>query len=157
MKFAYYGFEFAIPKDWNVTFDKKTNYSSGMVNFETPGKLRMEHIWDSLDKYSKKHATLEAFMKSYFDGLRANKTYKDLNVIEEASNDGDHEVSRHEFSYSIKQPFSKPVPNKVLGMTMYCKSTNRFIIVFSSLNQAKENIEEPLLKDAMRSFSCVHE
>ncbi len=157
MKFAYYGFEFTIPKEWNVTFDKKTNYGSGMVNFETPGKIRLEHIWDSLEKYSKKHATLEAFMKSYFDSLRANKTYKCLNVIEEASIGGDHEISRHEFSYTIKQTLSKAMPMKVLGMTMYCKATNRFIIVFSSLNQSKEIPEEPQLRDVLKSFSCIHE
>ncbi len=156
MKFAYYGFELSIPKEWVATFDKKSNYGAGMVSFATPGKLRLEHIWDSLEKQSKKHATLADFMKSYFDSLRANKSYRDLSIVEAPSVDGDHETNLHEFSCTVKRPI-KTASTQVLGLSMYCRATNRFVIVFSSLDSKKENPESPQIREAMKSFRCVHE
>jgi len=156
MKFAYYGFELTIPKEWVATFGRKTNYGSGMVNFMTPGKLRVEHIWDSLEKQTKKHATLADFMKSYFDSLRANRSYKDLNVVEAPSIDGDHEMNQHEFSCTMKRAI-KTNSMQILGTAMYCRATNRFVIVYSSLDQKKENPEAPQIREAIKSFRCVHE
>ncbi|HRR54816.1 MAG TPA: hypothetical protein P5290_05680 [Candidatus Methanomethylicus sp.] len=156
MKFAYYGFELSIPKEWVANFDKKSNYGAGMVSFVTPGKLRLEHIWDSLEKQAKKHATLADFMKSYFDSLRANKSYKDLNIVDAPSVDGDHETNLHEFSCTVKRPI-KTTSTQILGLAMYCRATNRFVIVFSSLDPKKENPESPQIREAMKGFRCVHE
>lgn len=153
--FCYYDFELTVPKEWVVAFDRKSNYNAGIVYFTTPTNGRLDHVWDKLDKYTKKHPNIDAFMKSYFDVLRNNRNIKELNMTEgQKTTDDNHELFPHEISYTLKTPLSKALKQKLIGNTLYCKKTNRFVAVYTSLNTNKENPDEASLREAIKSFIC---
>ena len=157
LKFCYYDFELSVPKDWVATFEKKVTYQSGMAYFTTPNNYKLDHFWDKLEKYTAKNPTAESFMKSYFDGLKKNKNLKELNIIEGSPVVNDcHETFPHEITYAIKAPLplTKTVKQKIIGNTIYCKATNRFIAIYTAFDTKKDNPDENAQREVIKSFTC---
>uniref|UniRef100_A0A7C3N5T7 DUF1795 domain-containing protein n=1 Tax=Candidatus Methanomethylicus mesodigestus TaxID=1867258 RepID=A0A7C3N5T7_9CREN len=155
LRFSYYGFDLEIPMGWILSFDKKTKYESGIASFLTPMNFRLDHLWDNLEKYQKKNPTLESFMSAYYDSLRKNKGMKELQISSDPPTiTEDHEILSHEISYTYRAPLGRAVSRKIIGKTIFCKKTNRFIAVYTAYDTKKENPEETALRESIAKFSC---
>jgi len=155
MKFSCYDFNVVVPNEWKVAIDKKSQYGSGIISIATSKGVSLDIVWEDLDRYKAKAPTVEAFINNYFDEMKNNRNIKSLETVKGTPVAADeHEVLPHEFTYEYKQPLSRGVSLKIVGLSMYCLHSNRFVVVYSKMDPKKENPDEAAIRDAMKTFGC---
>jgi len=50
---------------------------------------------------------------------------------------------------------SRGVTLKIIGLSMYCLHINRFVVVYSKSDPKKENPDESLVRDIIKTFICI--
>ena len=155
MRFSCYDFNTVLPNDWKVAIDKKSQYGSGIISFITPKGIALDIVWEGLDRYKVKAPTVEAFINNYFDEMKKNRNIKSLEVVKGIPATADeHETFPHEFTYEYKQPLSRGVSLKIVGLSMYCLHSNRFVVVYSKSDPKKENPDEAAIREVIKTFGC---
>lgn len=155
LRFALYDFEMQVPNDWKLSIDRKSQYGAGIMSFSTPHGSTLDIIWENLEKHRSKSPTVEDFLNNYIEEMKKNKNVKSIDFTKESpTRTEEHESLPHEFTYVYKQPFSKAVSMKIVSKCLYCLHSNRFIIVYSRFDPKKENPDEPVIRDAIKSFDC---
>ena len=157
MKFACYDLEMSVPNDWRLGIDKKSGYASGTLSFTTPAGMTVEAVWEDLERHSQKYPTVEAFMNSYFEMMRTDRHVKDFRVDDARPIvEGGHESYPHEITFTYKRGLGKTVSQKMVGIAIYCRPSNRFIIVYSRIDPDKPNDDEMAVRDSLKSFECTN-
>jgi len=155
MKFAIYDFEMTLPNDFRVTVDKKSGYESGYINLASPAGAALNFVWENLDKHKSQFASVDAFVENSFNIMKKNKNVKEFNSKKDfLKSEMEHEYLPHEFSYTFKQPLSKGVSKKIIGLAMYDNHSNRFAIVYAQLNLDNAPKDEGSIKQMINSFEC---
>lgn len=156
MKFSCYDFNITIPNDWKVFIDnKKSQYGSGIISFATPKNITLDIVWENLDRHKAKASTVEAFISKYFDEMKKDRNIKSFDYVKGTPVVADeHEAIAHEFTYEYKRALSRGVKLKIIGLSMYCLHSNRFVILYSKSDPKKENPYEAAIREAITTFHC---
>lgn len=155
MKFSCYSFNITIPNEWKVFIDKKSQYSSGIISFAAPNNITLDIVWENLDRHKAKASTVEAFISKYFDEMKKDRNIKSFDYVKGTPIIADeHETIPHEFTYEYKRAFSRGVKLKIIGLSMYCLHSNRFVILYSKSDPKKENPYEAAIREAITTFNC---
>jgi len=156
MDFAYYDFVLTVPNEWRIITEKKSEYGRGQIAFLPPkdDKFSVDLLWENLDVYKSKGATVEAFIDNYFENLRKNRNIVDLETYKgELTKWEGHEMLYHEFKYTFKQMMRRGFTQHVVGIAIYDTHSNRFIISYAKIDPKKEAYENTA-RDIIRTFHC---
>jgi hypothetical protein len=156
MKFSYYDFNLTVPDDWKLLTEKKSEHGKGQVAFMPPkGDTSVDLLWESLDLYKSKGATVEAFIDNYFENLKKNRSLIDLETYKgELVKYAEHEMLLHEFKYTFHQMLRRGFTQRVIGIAMYDTHANRFAILYCKINKGKEGYENTV-RDILKTFKCT--
>jgi hypothetical protein len=155
MRFSCYDLNLVIPNEWKVAIDKKSQYGSGIISFATPKNITLDIVWENLERHKAKASTVEAFISKYFDEMKKNRDIKSLDYIKGTPVVADeHETLLHEFTYEYKRRLSRGLTLKIIGLSMYCLHSNRFVILYSKSDPKKDNPYEVAIRDAIKTFNC---
>jgi len=156
MKFSYYNFNLTVPDDWKLLTEKKSEHGKGQVAFMPPkGGMSLDLVWESLDMHRLQGSTVEAFIDNYFENLRKNKSYINVETYKgELVKYADHEMLLHEFKYTILQFLRKGSPQRVIGIVMYDNHANRIAYLYCKINKDKEGYENTV-RDILKTFKCT--
>jgi len=155
MKFSCYDFDIVIPNEWKVAIDKKSQYGSGIISIATPKGVTLDIVWENLERYKAKAPTVEAFLNNYFDEMKKNRNIKSLDVVKgNPVTANEHETFPHEFTYEYKPTLSRGATLKIIGLSMYCLHSNRFVVLYSKMDPKKENPDDAAIREAIKTFEC---
>lgn len=156
MKFSYYDFNLTVPDDWKLQTEKTSEHGKGGIAFMAPkGGTSVDLLWESLDNYKSKGATVDAFIDNYFENLRKKGHLTDLETYKgELVKYADHEMLLHEFKYTIPQLLRRGYLQRVIGIAMYDTHANRFAILYCKINKDKEGYENTV-RDILKTFKCT--
>lgn len=157
MKFSYYDFNLTVPDDWKLITEKKSERGKGQVAFMPPkGDTSVDLLWESLDSYKTKGATVDAFIDNYFENLKKNGSLIDLETYKgELIKYAEHEMILHEFKYTYRQMLRRGFTQRVIGIAMYDTHTNRFAILYYKFNAAGKEGYENTVRDILKTFKCT--
>jgi hypothetical protein len=155
MRFSCYDFNVVMPNEWKVAIDKKSQYDKGIISFSTPKGNTLDIVWENLERYKVKAPSVEAFINSYFDDMKKNRNVKSLDYKKGFFVAADeHETLPHEFTYEYKPVLGRGVTMKIVGLSMYCLHSNRFVVMYSKMDPKKENPDEAAVREAIGTFNC---
>jgi len=150
--FSVFDFEGEIPEGWRIQLSHKSDYFKGTLKLISPSKGEVDLLWAPLDRFKDQYPNPEAYFDSDFEKLKADKNITGLRIEKEAGEQtADHLSTFHKISYLEKQ-----VQRRVMGVGIYCRKTDRFIILYCDYSSDKTVVPEQVIEKTLRSFRCKH-
>ena len=157
-KFALYGFETEIPKDWRVELNPKSERVKGDVAFQTPRGSRFFVSWGALEEAEKRFKSLGDHRDTSVQQIKKGPDVKSVEIKDAKEQDicGHRALVSH-VTASVKSGFMSrnAVDREMWSAHFYCPDSSRYYIIYSLLRSEQEDKEfQSVFQNMTGSFRC---
>ena len=140
-KFALYGFEMLVPRDWRLELNPKATRAKGDLVFHSPKENRFYVSWGEMSELEGRFKSLQEHRDKNIKQIQSGPDVKTVNV----SDSYEERVSGHTALFSkvsadVKAGmFSRQVLERNMwSMHIYCEEGSRYYVIYCLLRDTAE-------------------